>query len=222
MATLTLAHIAVRLSGRWVLSGINAAVQAGQAVLLTGSNGAGKTTLLRVIATALRPHHGTLTLFGQAGLHASRTQRPHLTLMTHQHYFYEALTARQNLALVAKVSGRTLCASACDALLASVGLERHADRSVQTYSAGMKRRLALGRTEFLAPKLVLLDEPFGQLDPEGVALMTAAIARMRARNTTLVMATHDIERSRPLCDVHWHLTGGRGGLAVSNIERHHA
>jgi heme exporter protein A len=218
MVVIHLENLALRIMGRWVMSHVQAQVSQGAQVLLTGANGAGKTTLLRLLATALRPTRGTVCLFG-LNPQASRQQgRRRLALMTHHHHFYEPLTARQNLTLVGQLTQNT-DGVRHQALLAEVGLAAHADRPVGTYSAGMKRRLALARVNLLQPELVLLDEPFGQLDPQGVVLMQNAITAMAARGATVVMATHDIARGQALCQVHWRLGEARTGLHVTTLGR---
>lgn len=217
MATVILHRIGITLTGSRVLSQVSASAAAGAQVLLTGDNGAGKTTLLRTIATALRPQAGVLTLFGGHSRAELIAARPRLCLMTHQHYFYEPLTAMQNLALVARLSTRASEAALAD-LLEQVGLQRHGQRPVAGFSAGMKRRLALARVQLLAPELVLVDEPFSQLDGGGVALMQSALRNMAARGTTVIMATHDIERGLQLCHERWHLRAGVPGLQVTPIE----
>lgn len=211
MAVVHLEDIAVRIMGRWVLSGINAQVHLGNRILLTGPNGAGKTTLLRVIATALRPQHGRLGLFDGHSPGHLRASRPRLALMTHHHYFYEPLTAVQNLRLVAQLVGATN-EKHLETLLQEVGLWGHHTRPIVSFSAGMKRRLALARVQLLRPDLVLLDEPFGQLDPEGVTLMESALMAMAKRGATTIMATHDIARGEALTHLRWHLPANAQGL----------
>lgn len=218
MAIVSLAKISVTLRGRRVLRNLSAEVHRGQQVLLTGANGAGKTTLLRIIATAIRPQAGRLALFGGHSHPELMAARTRLSLMTHQHYFYEPLTALQNLALVAGLSGQTSEAN-LRALLERVGLWAHRSRPVANFSAGMKRRLALARVELLRPELVLVDEPFGQLDPDGVALMHDALVAWAAKGATVIMATHDIDRGRALCGVHWHVSPSQPGVAQSMVAR---
>lgn len=218
MAAIHLENIALRIMGRWVMSRVHATVASGEQVLLTGANGAGKTTLLRLIATALRPTRGSVALFGLSPDATRRTARSRLALMTHHHYFYEPLTAAQNLALVGQLTGHTDGALQ-RRLLEDVGLGGHAHRPVEAFSAGMKRRLALARIHLCEPELVLLDEPFGQLDPDGVTLMTEAIGAFAARGVTVVMATHDVARGRALCTRHWHMTQPGDGLTICALPK---
>lgn len=177
-------------------------------ILLTGENGAGKTTLLRILATALRPSRGSLELFGMDAVTHQASLRGRLALMTHHHHLYEALSARENLELTVRLSGRGAL-TAIPGHLDEVGLAAVASLPVGTYSAGMKRRLGLAKLLLTAPELALLDEPFGQLDPGGVQLMEDVVRRLKARGATVVMSTHDIARGEALCDAHLRLAGGR-------------
>src|SRR5690606_10012853 len=144
-------------------------IPAGRITLLTGPNGAGKTTLLRLLSTALTPTRGELRLFGQPAFPHPEPLRRRLALMTHHSHLYDDLSALENLQVVAQLTGRST--SAIPSLLERVGLGRDMHRPVRDYSAGMKRRLCLGRVLLREPELALLDEPFGQLDPAGVELM---------------------------------------------------
>jgi ABC-type multidrug transport system ATPase subunit len=86
------------------------------------------------------------------------------------------------------------------ARLAEVGLAERADDPVTTFSAGMRKRLTLARTLLQEADVVLLDEPYGQLDPPGFRLIDGVVASLRARGATVLMATHLLERGAALCE----------------------
>jgi heme exporter protein A len=210
---LQLHNICHRFGSQWALSHASLQVPTGQTVLLTGHNGAGKTTLLRIVATALQPSRGSLQIFGIDALALPQQVRPRLGLVSHQHFMYEALSASQNLQALCRLV-RPASLPQVPQVLQEIGLERCGDAALSTFSAGMKRRLALGRLLLLDPEVVLLDEPFGQLDPQGVALVEQVLQRFRTAGKTLLLCTHDVERGQALCDVHVHL--GPGGLIPQN------
>lgn len=206
--TIRLKDVSKRIGSRWVLARVSLEVDSGSTVLLTGDNGAGKTTLLKVLATLWRPTYGSLELFGRPVRGPSAEVRARLGLMTHQTYLYDGQTGRENLRFAAGVAGDGLPAR-IDEALERVGLTVHADRAVRGYSAGMKRRLMMAQLLLKQPELVLLDEPWGQLDAGAISLMDEMIRTMHRQGATLVIATHDVERALPLCDTRLRLAQGR-------------
>jgi heme exporter protein A len=207
MSLVELDKVSKRYGSHWALVRLSLAIPAQSAVLLTGPNGAGKTTLLRLLATALKPTRGTLRLFGAPADEHLESVRARLGLVTHKSHLYDDLSAQENLQLVARLAPR-VAANRIPALLERVGLGARAHSAVRTFSAGMQRRLCLARVLLREPELVLLDEPFSQLDPEGVALVAEIIGELKRRGVTLVLSTHDIDRGLALCDLHLHLERG--------------
>ncbi len=188
-----------RYGRRWALGGVSFSLPAGCVAMLVGRNGSGKSTLLRVLATAIRPDHGTARVAGY-DVRAERHQlRRRVALLDHHSYHYESLSARENLALAASFLGGA-AASRAGALLARVGLESRADDPVSSFSAGMRKRLALARVLLQDAEVVLLDEPYGELDPPGFRLLDQLIDELRRRGATVVMATHLVERGRASCE----------------------
>ncbi len=185
-----------RYGRRWALADVSLEVPAGSVTMLAGRNGSGKSTLLRVLATALRPDHGEAFVLGHDVRRARDAVRRKVALLAHQSFLYEALTARENLRVAASFLGRDAEA----ALLARVGLGPRADDPVASFSAGMRKRLSLARVLLQRAELVLLDEPYGELDPPGFALLDGVIGELRERGATVLMATHLVERGRVLCD----------------------
>ena len=174
--------------------------------MITGANGSGKTTLLRCVATALRPHHGQVLLDGRDLWRDRRELRPRIALLSHATRLYEDLDARGNLALWARLAGLPLDAPT---LLAAVGLPADRREPVRTFSAGMRRRLALARVLLKRPDLLLLDEPFTALDPAGRALLIERVMALRAEGTTVLVATHVPQVAAALCERRLHMDDGR-------------
>jgi heme exporter protein A len=172
---------------------------AGCVAMLAGRNGSGKSTLLRVLATAIRPDHGTARVAGHDVRAERHEVRRRVALLDHHSYHYESLTARENLEVAASFLGR-LPAGRVEALLARVGLESRAEDPVSSFSAGMRKRLALARVLLQDAAVVLLDEPYGELDPPGFRLLDQVIDELRGRGSTVLMATHLVERGRVACD----------------------
>ena len=188
-----------RYGRRWALGGVSFSLPAGCVAMLVGRNGSGKSTLLRVLATAIRPDHGTARLAGHDVRGERQEVRRRVALLDHHSYHYEALTARENLRVAASFLGG-LEAERAETLLARVGLGSRADDPVSSFSAGMRKRLALARVLLQDAEVVLLDEPYGELDPPGFRLLDQLIDELRGRGRTVVMATHLVERGRASCD----------------------
>lgn len=189
---------AVQLRGIWlrlgrdaVLRGLDLDVAAGEAVTLLGRNGAGKSTLLRLIASALSATRGEGRIFGY-DLTDRRSVRDHVHLLGHDLGLYPDLTPRENLAFSLKMHGQN---GDIAAALEQADLTRAADRRVRFLSAGMKKRLTLTRLALLARPLVLIDEPFANLDAEGRELALNLMRGAREAGSTLIVAAHEPELS---------------------------
>jgi heme exporter protein A len=208
------ADLAHRFAGHWVLTHASLRLQAGETLLLTGGNGAGKTTLLRILATALRPAWGQLSIFGTDALAEPQAVRGRVGLLSHAHAMYAALSAQQNLQLVGRLMGSVAAAQITERL-AEVGLGHTGDLPLHAFSAGMQRRLALARLRLLDPELLLLDEPLTQLDVAGVDLLLELCRSWRQRGRTLLICSHDLRRLGPLADRHVGLSpSGLGALPL--------
>jgi heme exporter protein A len=189
-----------RYGRRWALVDVTLRVPRGVRVMVTGRNGSGKSTLLRVLATALRPDRGSARVAG----HDVRAQRESVrracALLGHYSGHYEALSALENLQVASRFLGADDSSSALRRRLDEFGLLARADDPVSTFSAGMRKRLALARTMIQPASVVMLDEPYGELDVEGFALVDGLLERLHAERRTVLMATHLLERGRDLCD----------------------
>ena len=204
---LKLHDVSKRYGARWALVHLSLSLRRGAALLLTGHNGSGKTTLLRVLSTVVRPSSGRVEVLGvDAGAEPEKV-RSQVGLLSHANFVYEDLSGLENLEVLARLLGMRV--SAAPAALERVSLSPKDDRPIRTYSAGMRRRLALARLFLKQPAVALLDEPFVELDPAGVSELETRIRELRAAGTTLVLATHHIEQGLQLCTDRLHLEQGR-------------
>ena len=199
--------LARRYGRRWALVDVSFQVRAGSVLMVAGRNGSGKSTLLRTLATAIRPDRGTATVGGFDVVRDRYDVRRIVALLSHQSYLYESLTARENLAVTADHLG--VPRSGIVGLLDRVALGQRADDPVATFSAGMRKRLSFARILMQEPKVVLLDEPYGQLDPEGFALVDEVVRELKSRGVTVLIATHQLERGVELADERLVLEAGR-------------
>lgn len=203
---LVVEDLARRFGRRWALARVSFEVPAGAALMVTGPNGSGKTTLLRCLATALKPHHGSITLDGDDLWAGRRGWRSSIGYLAHAARQYDDLSAMDNLRVWARLGDLDVD---LPALLARVSLPADRHDAVRTFSAGMRRRLALAIALLKQPAFMLLDEPFSAIDPAGRKLMATILAELRDRGTTLVMTSHLPAEAARFCTSAIHLDDGR-------------
>ncbi|MBK7860217.1 MAG: heme ABC exporter ATP-binding protein CcmA [Archangiaceae bacterium] len=210
-AAFHIVDVSKRYGPRWALARLTFSLERGKSLLLTGHNGSGKTTLLKILATAMSPTLGKLTVLGHDCHEGREPIREKVGLLSHASFLYEDLTAAQNLVVLARLIGMTdgEADATADAMLTRVGLAKRRDHPVRQFSAGMRKRLAVGRLLLKRPELALLDEPFGELDPQGIGEMEKLIAELAAQGTTLVLATHLVDQGKALTTERLHLEEGR-------------
>lgn len=198
-----------RFGGVPVLNGVDLSLDAGEVVALFGPNGAGKTTLLRVLARLLRPSAGRLQLFDVEAARAPALVLGRIGYVGHESACYPDLTAEENLSFYAKLYGVADPVARVAELLAWSQLGAAARRPARTYSRGMWQRLALARALVHAPKLLLLDEPFSGLDPDGATLLADKMIALRAEGVAVLFSTHDAPAAAPIAQRAVLLRGGR-------------
>jgi len=175
--------------------------------VLLGPNGAGKSTLLRMLAGLLRPSHGAIRVFGDSEPQEARAR---IGYMSHAAMLYDELTAQENLRYFRSLYPGRQCLEPADALR-QVGLDPGLSRYVGQYSQGMRQRTSLARVLLPMPDLLLLDEPFSNMDVESVRQMVSLLARFRHSDRTIVLTTHQRELAAPIAD--WVITLQSGRVA---------
>jgi len=182
-------------------------LEPGRCYVLIGENGAGKSTLLRILAGLLRPSFGTVTVFGALDPHDARAR---IGYMSHAPMLYDELTAEENLRYFSSLYPGRPSLSPAEALR-QVGLDPELNRPLGQYSQGMRQRTSLARVLLPAPELLLLDEPFSNMDIESVAQMVELLAAFRQGNRTIVLTTHQRDHAAPIAD--WVISLRAGRLA---------
>ena len=176
----------VKQFGRFAaLRGVSAEFDAGKFHAILGDNGAGKTTLLRALAGLAHPTQGTIRMFGQAPQDSSRE----IGYMAHPSLLYDEMSGMENLRYFARlyeIAGDERCAE----VIRAVGLDPQLTRPVGQYSQGMRQRMSLARAILHHPKLLLLDEPFSNVDVHSAREMVILLKNMRGSGKTIFVVTH--------------------------------
>ena len=186
-------------TGPEVLRDINFELAPGSLQFLTGPSGAGKSSLLRLLFLAHRPTRGLITLLGRDVATLPRHELPDLRreigVVFQEFRLLNHLTTFENVALPLRVAGRGLESYKADVLelLNWVGLAEYADAYPPVLSGGEKQRAAIARAVIAQPRLLLADEPTGNVDPALARRLLKLFVEMNRQGTTVVIATHDTE-----------------------------
>lgn len=185
----------------------------GRCYVLLGENGAGKSTLLRVIAGLLKPTHGKIRVFDAA---RPSDVRDRIGYMSHAPMLYDELSALENLNYFAGLYREQPCLRP-DAALRAVGLDPALARPTGQYSQGMRQRASLARVLLPQPDLLLLDEPFSNMDAASARQMLALLVQQRTQGKTILLTTHQRELAEPIADC---LLTLQAGSVESLVEAH--
>lgn len=179
------------------LDDVSLDVKKGSVTALLGPNGAGKTTLVRVLTTLFKPDHGIVRVAGLDVVKDAQTLRSIIGLAGQYVAVDENLTGRENLEMVGRLYHLSKTASKVRAeeLLRQFDLEDAADRILKTYSGGMRRRLDLGASLVVRPKVLFLDEPTTGLDPRSRFAMWHVIEELVQDGTTVLLTTQYLEEA---------------------------
>ena len=175
---------------RWALRGVSFDVRGGEAVGLLGPNGSGKSTVLRVLGALLAPSAGSASINGLDVVRDASVVRQQVGYLSHTPGLYDDLTARENLRFAADMLG--VPHAAADQSLVRVGLAHVADERIRAFSAGMQRRVGLARLTLFRPRVLLLDEPYSNLDADGVALINAVVAGVVRDGGAALLVLHEL------------------------------
>ena len=183
-----------------VLKGVDFEVEKGSIFALLGSNGAGKTTIVKILTTLLKQDGGTATVNGFDVAAKPDDVRQSISLTGQFAAVDEILTGRENLIMIARLRHLKDPRQVTDDLLNRFGLTDAADRSVSTYSGGMRRRLDIAMSLIGKPKLIFLDEPTNGLDPEARIEVWKTVKELANHGTTVLLTTQYLEEAEQLAD----------------------
>ncbi|MCY4505310.1 MAG: cell division ATP-binding protein FtsE [Hyphomicrobiales bacterium] len=184
-------------TGPEILHNISLELESGSFHYLSGSSGAGKTSLLRLIFLAHRPSRGEIQLFGKNTSSLERASLPALRrkigVVFQDFRLFPHLNIYENVALPLHIAGEQESAyrSGVLELLDWVGLNHRLDATPPLLSGGEKQRAAIARAVVARPRLIVADEPTGNVDPDMAARLMRLLVELNRHGTTILVATHD-------------------------------
>lgn len=190
------------------LRGVSGEFPYGKLYVVLGENGAGKTTLLRIIAGLSHPTRGKVSVLGSSEIKAVRAQ---IGYMAHPSLLYDEMSGMENLRYFAGLYGISdqeidiLCRKAIQA----VKLDPDLDRPVGQYSQGMRQRMSLARALLNNPKLLLLDEPFSNVDSRSAKEMVGLLGELCHQGKTIFVVTHQAALLESVADEFVWMENGR-------------
>lgn len=181
---------------------LNLQVQHGEVFGLLGPNGSGKTTTILMLLGLTEPTGGAVRVLGLDPARQPLSVKARVGYMPDQVGFYDDLTARENLAYIARLNGlpRAEAQRRIEAAIARVGLSEVIDRRVGTFSRGMRQRLGVADVLIKQPELIIMDEPTRGLDPEGAREFLEIIRSLKHDGITVLLSSHLLHQVQAVCD----------------------
>lgn len=201
-----LIHVTKKFGQELVLKEVNLTLEQGRVYGIVGNNGSGKTVLMKCICGFLIPTTGLIQVFGSSiGQDVDFPES--LGVIIETPGFLTNLTGRKNLEILAGMR-RKIGPAEILQVLEKVGLDPTLKKPVANYSLGMRQRLGIAQAIMEDPKLLILDEPFNGLDKHGVGEIRKLLLELKEEGKTILLASHNEEDIRILCDEVYEMDGG--------------
>lgn len=201
-----LIHVTKKFGQELVLKEVNLTLEQGRVYGIVGNNGSGKTVLMKCICGFLIPTTGLIRVFGSSiGQDVDFPES--LGVIIETPGFLTNLTGRKNLEILAGMR-RKIGPAEVQQVLEKVGLDPALKKPVANYSLGMRQRLGIAQAIMEDPKLLILDEPFNGLDKHGVGEIRKLLLELKEEGKTILLASHNEEDIRILCDEVYEMDGG--------------
>lgn len=201
-----LIHVTKKFGQELVLKEVNLTLEQGRVYGIVGNNGSGKTVLMKCICGFLIPTTGLIQVFG-SGIGQDVDFPESLGVIIETPGFLTNLTGRKNLEILAGMRGK-IGPAEIQQVLEKVGLDPALKKPVANYSLGMRQRLGIAQAIMEDPKLLILDEPFNGLDKHGIGEIRKLLLELKEEGKTILLASHNEEDIRVLCDEVYEMDGG--------------
>ena len=188
-------NLSLKYGDQVVLDNISFAIKRGQITGLLGPNGAGKSTIIKILAGLVFPKSGTLVM--NDSLTSFNDLKNSCGFLIDGPAYYPYLSAQQNLDLIKKISNPEINTIK---LLEQVGIGHVGKKKVKNFSAGMKQRLAIAMAIMNAPKMLILDEPFNGLDPNGFQELIDLLKSLNESGITILVSSHLLNELEQFAD----------------------
>lgn len=195
MSVLSVQQLSKNYGGVRALQQVSFDVPQGSVFGILGPNGSGKTTLLGIVMDVLKATGGSFYWNGQPG--AGNEQRKQIGTLLETPNFYSYLSGQRNLEISAAIKGHGT--QDIDRVLEIVNLSQRRNSKFNTYSLGMKQRLAIASTLLGNPDILVFDEPTNGLDPAGIAEIRELIKKLNRDGKTIIMASHILDEVERVC-----------------------
>ncbi|MHC1723888.1 MAG: ABC transporter ATP-binding protein [Aminipila sp.] len=203
------------------VSDLNIHVKKGEVYGLLGRNGAGKTTAIRMVMGLMQPTRGDVILFGEKMIVPTKQSFNRIGALIETPGFYENLTARDNLKIIADLRG-TQSKDSIDKALTLVNLQNEKNKKVKQFSLGMKQRLGIAMALMHEPEFIILDEPTNGLDPVGIQQIRLLIKKLSVeKGATVLISSHILSEIEQMADTIGIIDQGRliEELSMDEIKR---
>lgn len=209
--SLEISGIAKTFNVTRVVDGISFNVDPGEIFGLIGPNGAGKTTTIRMIMDIIKPDTGEIKVFGST---LNERTKDNIGYLPEERGLYKKLSLIQSLHYIAALKGvdSRRADERADALLKRIGMTAHKNKKIEELSRGMGQMAQFMITVIHEPKLLILDEPFANLDPVNTELLKEIIFELRREGKAIILSTHRMNEVEELCDRIFMINRGKGVL----------
>ncbi len=211
MNTVEVSGVSKAFNGKKVVDNISFGLLPGEILGLIGPNGAGKTTTIRMMMDIIRPDSGEISILGEI---LSENAKNKIGYLPEERGLYKKLTILQSLTYLASLKGidRQTVTSRTRSLLQRVDMLPHAGKKIEELSRGMGQIVQFLTAIIHDPSLVILDEPFANLDPVNTELLKEMILEMRDQDKAIILSTHRMNEVEELCDRILMIDNGRSVL----------